>query len=87
MICAKCGMEMYPDDDRRNGMTILACLFCGNRVYDGYPRRRGQTAQNRWEREETIWCRVDWTLRDPAGLPGKGRGHGPDRMQGGPGHG
>ena len=32
---------MYDDPDRIAGIQVYACLTCGNRVYVGYPKRRG----------------------------------------------
>lgn len=40
-VCDKCGTPMHDDHDRRLGITIYACFKCGNRLYLGYPRHRG----------------------------------------------
>ena len=42
MRCPKCKViAMYDDPDRLAGIEIYACYACGNRVYLGYPKRRG----------------------------------------------
>ena len=42
MRCPKCKViSMYDDPDRIAGIQVYACLTCGNRVYVGYPKRRG----------------------------------------------
>ena len=52
MICPKCNIEMYRDDDLSNLIMVHACVICGRRIYDGYPTRRGERAQRRWENQE-----------------------------------
>jgi|GEM_PF-2325649 DNA-directed RNA polymerase subunit M/transcription elongation factor TFIIS len=58
MDCPKCSAgHMYVDTDRQAQIETYACLKCGNRIYVGYPRRRGIKGQARWEAEvfvETI---------------------------------
>ena len=42
MRCPKCNVvSMHDDPDRIAGIQVYACLICGNRVYVGYPKRRG----------------------------------------------
>ncbi|HEY3277004.1 MAG TPA: hypothetical protein VGJ94_10315 [Syntrophorhabdaceae bacterium] len=52
MLCPTCKIEMYRDDDMGNLIMVHACVICGKRVYDGYPTRRGERAQRRWEDQE-----------------------------------
>lgn len=52
MLCPTCKIEMYRDDDMGNLIMVHACVICGKRVYDGYPSRRGERAQRRWEDQE-----------------------------------
>ena len=52
MLCPKCKIEMYRDDDLNNLIMVHACVICGRRVYDGYPSRKGERAQRRWEAQE-----------------------------------
>ena len=50
MNCPKCKVvPMYDDPDRQAGILIYACYVCGNRVYVGYPRRRGDGTDLDWE--------------------------------------
>lgn len=42
MRCPRCKVvSMYDDPDRIAGIQVYACLTCGNRVYVGYPKRKG----------------------------------------------
>ena len=42
MRCPKCKViAMYGDPDRIAGIEVYAYYTCGNRVYVGYPKRRG----------------------------------------------
>jgi hypothetical protein len=52
MLCPKCKIDMYRDDDLVNLIMVHACVICGRRVYDGYPTRMGEKAQAKWEHEE-----------------------------------
>lgn len=52
MICPKCKIEMYRDDDINNLIMVHACVMCGRRIYDGYPPRKGERAQKQWEAGE-----------------------------------
>jgi hypothetical protein len=43
MRCPKCKViAMHDDPDRQAGIQVYACFTCGNRVYVGYPKRRGE---------------------------------------------
>ena len=52
MVCPTCKIEMYRDDDLGNLIMVHACVICGKRIYDGYPTRKGERAQRRWEDQE-----------------------------------
>jgi hypothetical protein len=52
MLCPKCKIEMYRDDDLGNLIMVHACVICGRRIYDGYPTRKGERAQRKWETDE-----------------------------------
>ena len=52
MLCPRCKIEMYRDDDLVNLIMVHACVICGRRIYNGYPTRRGERAQRKWEADE-----------------------------------
>jgi hypothetical protein len=54
MRCPKCKViAMHDDPDRQAGIQVYACFSCGNRVYVGYPKRRGEEKETRHAPEET----------------------------------
>ncbi len=58
MNCPKCGSTgLYRDDDRRNGIPIIACIICGLRIYKGTQQRLGgkeNKEEGRAERQKDI---------------------------------
>jgi len=67
MTCSKCKaheMYMYPERDNRIGVEVCVCFKCGNRIYNGYPKRNGVEEQEEWEKKNapTRWDRKDGLL-------------------------
>ncbi len=58
MNCPKCGSTgLYRDDDRLNGIPIIACIICGLRIYKGTQQRLGgkeNKEEGRAERQKDI---------------------------------
>jgi hypothetical protein len=57
-------MYMYPERDTRIGVEVCVCFKCGNRIYNGYPKRNGVEEQEEWEKKNapTRWDRKDGLL-------------------------
>lgn len=55
---------MYFESDTRIGVTVCVCSKCGNRLYEGYPRRNGAEEQREWEKNNipTPWDRENRLL-------------------------
>jgi hypothetical protein len=72
---------MYLDSDRQASIEVHACSMCGNRIYSGYRRRRGERAQARWEAENFMQYTHNDAWAD--GEPSEKGARGTTEMRGG----
>lgn len=47
--CPKCEFigTMYRDDDRKNGIRVVACIVCGKRIYESGAKIKVRKRTNR----------------------------------------